>query len=272
VTGVLESFSPELSALSSIPVNHADFNAYRMRPGIPAARYTPSDLFHIPFDCRYLVANQRYSFPGLPCLYLGSSLYVCWEELGRPDLNSVAISRFHLRAGENIRVLDLSWRPKDLDDLAVPRRLREAVAVLWPVVASCSIAVQPPNATFRAEYIVPQAVLRWIMVKPDFDGLRYFSTHVADPESSRVAVNFVFPSRTTTTAKGACPMLAQKFLLTEPINWQYASLLPQADLSMPHVNADVAFGGVPGGPLSYRMTEFWKMEARLEMFPLVSLI
>ena len=37
-----------------------------------------NQLFHIPFKDRHLVANQRYSIAGLPCLYLGSSIYVCW--------------------------------------------------------------------------------------------------------------------------------------------------------------------------------------------------
>ena len=47
--------------------------------------YKKEEMFHIPFNKRYLVGNQRFSISGLPCLYLGGSPYVCWEELGRPD-------------------------------------------------------------------------------------------------------------------------------------------------------------------------------------------
>ncbi|EKY1899196.1 hypothetical protein OM371_004703, partial [Salmonella enterica subsp. enterica serovar Lille] len=43
------------------------------------------EMFHIPFSMRHLVNAQRYSVAGLPCLYLGSSLYVCWLEMDKPD-------------------------------------------------------------------------------------------------------------------------------------------------------------------------------------------
>jgi hypothetical protein len=33
---------------------------------------TREDLFHIPFEERYKVTTQRYSIPGVPCLYLGN--------------------------------------------------------------------------------------------------------------------------------------------------------------------------------------------------------
>lgn len=39
---------------------------------------TRKDIFHIPFNQRHLVSAQRYSVAGLPCLYLGTSLYICW--------------------------------------------------------------------------------------------------------------------------------------------------------------------------------------------------
>jgi hypothetical protein len=43
-------------------------------------------LFHIPFQDRGLVNTQRYSIPGLPSLYVANSIYVAWEEMGRPVL------------------------------------------------------------------------------------------------------------------------------------------------------------------------------------------
>ncbi|XMB85837.1 hypothetical protein RJG79_10570 [Mycoplasmatota bacterium WC44] len=50
-----------------------------------------SEMFHIPFDKRYLISNQRFSINGFPCLYLGTSSLCCLQELGGiPDQN------FHL--------------------------------------------------------------------------------------------------------------------------------------------------------------------------------
>lgn len=61
-------------------------------------------MFHIPFELRGKAATQRYSIPGLPSLYLGSSCYICWEELHRPDLNTVNSTR--LKKDNNVKYLD----------------------------------------------------------------------------------------------------------------------------------------------------------------------
>ena len=58
----------------------ADTNLFRMR----ISQETISEnenMFHIPFNMRYLVESRRYSIAGLPCLYLGSSHFICWYEL-----------------------------------------------------------------------------------------------------------------------------------------------------------------------------------------------
>jgi len=44
---------------------------------------------HIPYNKRYLIANQRFSVSGIPLLYLGSSLATSCYEIGHEDLNTV---------------------------------------------------------------------------------------------------------------------------------------------------------------------------------------
>ena len=46
---------------------------YRARIGTLES-FRKDEIFHVPFHLRHLVATQRYSIPGLPCLYLGGSL------------------------------------------------------------------------------------------------------------------------------------------------------------------------------------------------------
>nr|WP_320118930.1 hypothetical protein [uncultured Marinifilum sp.] len=48
---------------------------------------SPEFYYHIPYDMRYLVGNQRFSFSGQPMLYLGSSILDVLCEL-RKDINS----------------------------------------------------------------------------------------------------------------------------------------------------------------------------------------
>lgn len=61
---------------------------YRMRLGKNGYEEFTSneEMFHIPFQYNHIVANERFSMSGFPSLYLGSSVYVCWEEMRRPDL------------------------------------------------------------------------------------------------------------------------------------------------------------------------------------------
>ncbi len=67
------------------------------------------DMFHIPFHLRHLVGTQRYSIAGLPCLYLGTSIYVCWQEMGKPDLNKMYLSRFKCVNSDNVKVINFSY-------------------------------------------------------------------------------------------------------------------------------------------------------------------
>ena len=39
------------------------------------------DMFHIPFNKRYLIGNQRYSLTGQPMLYIGSSVIDVAKEI-----------------------------------------------------------------------------------------------------------------------------------------------------------------------------------------------
>lgn len=74
-------------------------------------KLTFEDMFHIPLNQRGIVKTQRYSAPGYPCLYLGKSINVCWEELGRPRFDDLMISRFVVK--NEFQVLDLRVPQKD---------------------------------------------------------------------------------------------------------------------------------------------------------------
>ena len=56
--------------------------------------HTFRDMFHIPLNRREIVKTQRYSAPGYPCLYLGNTVYSCWEEMHRPHFDDLMFSGF----------------------------------------------------------------------------------------------------------------------------------------------------------------------------------
>lgn len=204
---------------------------YRIRSD-KRSKLTLQEVFHVPFEARHMVATYRYSIPGLPCLYLGGSAYVCWEECGRPALDSIHLSRFQPAAGYTVQLLDFGWRPaqmaalidsgryqtqlsqrSDVSDLVV------AHAVCWPLLAACSIKVRHPGAHFKPEYIIPQLLLQWLINETRLDGVRYFTTKVSRYFPGPMPVsNFAFPVRTSKPS-GYCDHLKSRFELSDPVCW-----------------------------------------------------
>jgi hypothetical protein len=208
---------------------------YRMRVEDPSTTFLKRDLFHIPFDQRHKIKTQRFSIPGLPCLYLGGSLYVCWEELGRPALDRIHASHFSAARGSSIRVLNLALRPQHLarhlrpDALAAKTadelNLIASCAVFWPLFAACHVRVRHRDGAFIPEYIIPQILLQWVRNNKDLEGLCYSSTRIEDTFTQPYAqTNFAFPAREVREA-GHCPSLIADFEFSAPLSWQFASIV-----------------------------------------------
>jgi len=141
-----------------------------------------SELFHIPFSLRQNVQSYRYSIAGLPCLYLGGSAYVCWEELNKPNFNDVYISQYLLQ--KEVKLIDFGIRPAYIAAHLLETQktnmkgLIVSVILFWPLIFACSIKKKYKNTPFVYEYILPQLILQWVTHNTDIDGIRYFSTNV----------------------------------------------------------------------------------------------
>lgn len=178
-----------------------DANLYRMRTGKNGYEEfnTKEEMFHIPFEYNHLVRNERYSISGFPSLYFGSSVYVCWEEMRRPELDYTNIALF--KPVENIKVLDLS-NPNFLH--FTNERFSDCL------VLACSMLVKEPSAPFKPEYIIPQMLLQSLVKYNQenkngrIEGIKYTSTHIKDNSlwidfpanrnNKDLFVNYVFPA------------------------------------------------------------------------------
>lgn len=206
---------------------------FRARGNETGFLYQKDEMFHIPFEKRYLVGNQRYSVSGLPCLYLGGSPYVCWEELGRPDYQKCNFSGFKTKKTVYVYDFCLPHQLKSLNDV------KRAALIL-----ACNIPADPKHV-FKDEYILPQCVFQAIVEKhynngesfnEDFIfGIRYYSTHYLkgdmdifslDDEneaSKNRFVNYIFPS-ISSSLSGLSKYLLRVFEYTAPKSIMHMSI------------------------------------------------
>lgn len=196
---------------------------YRARDN-SKSRLSTDEMFHIPLEKRYLVSTQRYSYPGLPCLYLGSSYQVCCDELNKwnDDLNIAIIEK---NSTSKAMILNLHFFEKfDFNKLSYSDF--EKFIIFWPLVACCSFVYENfENMKFRPDYIVPQLLLEYIIDKNADEaikctgekvcGIKYHSVKKAffiDKETDlKVSYNnYVFPVRSNQSS-GYCTNLKKQF-------------------------------------------------------------
>ena len=173
---------------------------YKARIGSNYA-FNKKDMFHIPFYYRSITRNQRYSISGIPCLYLGTSTYVCWEECGRPDINAFWVSRFKL-INQNIKILNLTYTIEDIEEIykANPQKnlnLIKNFLVTSIIRSLCSISVKNTkkiDRIFKEEYIISQLIMQNINSN-GIDGVFYLSTkNILNDSSLLLMRNLAFPA------------------------------------------------------------------------------
>ncbi len=213
-----------------IPTNTPLFRARCNESGF---LYKKEEMFHIPFDKRYIIGNQRYSISGLPCLYLGGSPYICWEALGRPDYQRCNFNGFNNK--KNLYIYDFCL-PKEIHSLNDIIRIT--------LILACSIPANP-NHIFKEQYILPQCIFQ-AMIDKHYNngemiteerifGIRYLSTHFLKGETdmfdfdtndetklSRI-MNYVLPSVSKNT-EGLSQSLSRAFSYTEPTSIMHLSI------------------------------------------------
>ena len=147
---------------------------YRIRR-VEQHTLTRAEMFHIPFQKRHLVSTQRYSIPGLPTLYLGDTIFICWEELNRPKIRDFCAIKLENKI--SLSVIEIQ-RKEDLlasiDSVADESQKLTALLryiVTFPLIFVCSIKTLYPNSPFRTEYIVPQMLLQYIAER-NIDGIK----------------------------------------------------------------------------------------------------
>lgn len=234
---IAKILSDSLYKASYLPIQPG-YVLYKVRTIEKYQKLTFEEMFHIPLNQRGIVKTQRYSAPGYPCLYLGKSINVCREELGRPRFDDLMISRFVVK--NEFQVLDL--RVPQKDELESDR-LAEVLKKI-PLIMSVSIVVIDTDASFKPEYIIPQLIIEYIITnnrneykegKHDLFsfilGVYYMSTHVNGelefPED--IFYNLALPVVVVSGKETYCRLLSSCFDWTDPTSYYYEDIKEKFD-------------------------------------------
>ncbi len=238
------------------------------------------DMFHIPFEYRHKVKRQRYSLLGLPCLYLGGSIYISWLEMEKPSFHNITYVKFE-NIQAKLKIIDLGYRPflvaafaneceanNNVDDT---KRIFVSDYIEWlPLRVACSLFKQHGDSPFIEEYVIPQLLLMWIKENPatNIDGVRYFSTREIKPfNNPHFTCNYVFPPKDV-KEKGICDSLNSNWKMCEPVSFQLVSSsgipLGSTEGRIPREEIEL----VNGIKWQYSVTVFGNMEAIISLYPM----
>jgi hypothetical protein len=184
-------------------------------------------IFHIPYKSRHNTQSYRFSIPGLPCLYLSNSVFLCWEETGKPMNKRLYCSRFEI--DRNIlKTLNLSFTPDKVLNMYSPKEHDKTYAlckyfitralITWPILFASSIHTKCQKDKFKVEYIIPQLLMQWCLENNDIDGIRYFSVRSRYSKSLGLPLyqdNIALPAKINLD-NVLCSNLKKKIKLSEP--------------------------------------------------------
>jgi hypothetical protein len=190
------------------------------------------DMFHIPNNKRGIVKTERFSAPGYPCLYLGNTVYDCWEEMGRPSFEELSFSGFRVK--DDFMVYDL----RKPDEVAFEKGNLPKTLIRLVYIIACQFKVLHKTHTFKPEYIIPQLILELIISSNReknkkerglYDlpwGVAYTSTHQAKDflYQEDYLENIAIPVVDSSFKNAHCGFLASLFEISEPICYRYEEL------------------------------------------------
>lgn len=204
---------------------------YRARKNDGSVHFV-EDMFHIPNNKRGIVKTERFSAPGYPCLYLGNTVYDCWEEMGRPSFEELFFSGF--RVMNVFKVYDLRKPNRAaFEKENLPKTLKRLVYII-----ACQFKVLHKEQPFKPEYIIPQLILELVISSNRennkkehgiYDlpwGVAYTSTHQAKDflYQEDYLENIAIPVVDSSFKKVHCGFLASLFEISEPICYRYEEL------------------------------------------------
>lgn len=197
------------------------------------------DFKHVPFSKRSMIGNYRFSIAGFPCLYLGSSSYDCWLELGRPSDNLFNVSCILLK--EDYKVLNLAFTVGCfLDELKnLKKEDINNLFKLFLLEQVTSFRVKNRNRVFYSEYIFSQLITQ-VCRNMNVQGIAYISKRVEHYVFGKdLAVNLVlfidYEEKRNYSSK-----MDKHMIIGTPVNFSDYTKIKSSDISLEELPYDMS--------------------------------
>lgn len=160
--------------------NNKEIQFFKARLSDEITTFKSNDMYHIPINKRSITNSCRFSIPGLPCMYIGNTSYVCWLEMGCPQDRSFNVSP--IVVNNKLKVLNLAFDKNyfyyifDSNNKNKKTKL-ENLFKLYLINIATSFVVREKNRKFKSEYIFPQMLMLACKEKK-VDGIIYYSKRV----------------------------------------------------------------------------------------------
>ena len=236
---------------------------YKMREAETYTQYTKetyNEMYHVPFELRHKICGARYSVVGLPVFYLSESVYGCWEEIKRKDLDYSNAALF--KPTKTLKFVDMSL--PNANQSITEKRVKEL-----PLILASRLKVRHLESINPPEYIIPQLVMNCIIqTRGNFYeghntlvGVKYESIHnnerdllFTDRQRRNVFINYAIPPFESKD-NGICPVIKDLFKFWANTSW--------AEMRFRNPN----LVSTKDNPSSYNNSVFGLIEERLNLIP-----
>ena len=171
---------------------------FRARLSENVVEFSANEMLHIPFNMRHVVKSERFSIPGLPCLYLGNSSYVCWVEMGCPadhrfNVAPVILDNSQKVLNLTVTISSLYAFKEEVHNMSEEEADKHVIDLLRLMILTfcTSYKVTEGNRNFKSEYIMPQMIML-ACKSSNLDGITYYSKQIPyESFACTVGVNLV---------------------------------------------------------------------------------
>lgn len=209
-----------------------EFIFFRARSGNIENEDKRDSLKHTPFDMISKIGSYRFSIPGQPCLYLGSTSYACWIEMDKPSDKDFSAGCILLN--KDYEILNLSTDIRvflGAVDALKQETDKQMMFKSYLLSQVTSFRINEEKRNFKSEYIISQLIT--LACKSNgIEGISYISKRVSSNVFGHdICMNLALFIPYEHGQKYSC-IMESEMKIGIPINYAYFEKLKRAPLCL----------------------------------------